>query len=67
MAQKGGPTRKRLLFSLYRDEEAADATEYGLMMAFMAVGIITTAHLYGTTLVGFFSAIVSRLPTFVPV
>lgn len=55
------------MFSLYRDEEAADATEYGLMMAFMAVGIITTAHLYGTTLVGFFSAIVSRLPTFVPV
>ena len=46
-----------------RDEEkGATAVEYGLMVALIAVAIITTVGLLGTGLDGLFQTVVDALP-----
>ncbi|RYB96369.1 Flp family type IVb pilin [Nocardioides glacieisoli] len=44
------------------DEKGATAVEYGLMVALIAVAIITTVGLLGTGLDGLFQTVVDALP-----
>ena len=45
-----------------RDDEGATAVEYGLMVALIAVAIITTVGLLGTKLNGLFGTVKDALP-----
>lgn len=45
-----------------RDDEGATAVEYGLMVALIAVAIITTVGLLGTKLNELFSTVKDALP-----
>lgn len=49
-----------------QNERGATAVEYGLMVALIAVAIITTVGLLGTNLNGLFSAVKGKIPTTVP-
>jgi len=61
-----------LLTALYnmvariRDDEGATAVEYGLMVSLIAVAIITTVGLLGTSLNDMFSAVKGKITTVVP-
>ena len=50
------------LFVKCQNEEGATAVEYGLMVALIAVAIITTVGLLGTGLDGMFQTVVDALP-----
>jgi pilus assembly protein Flp/PilA len=45
----------RTLRRLWRDEEAATATEYGIIAAILAVGLIAVLVLFRNRLVGMFT------------
>jgi pilus assembly protein Flp/PilA len=47
---------------LWTEEEGADATEYALLAALIAVAIIGTATTLGTSISGVFSTITAALP-----
>ena len=44
-----------------RDDEGATAVEYGLMVSLIAVAIIATVTLLGTTLSGLFTTVTGSL------
>lgn len=46
-----------LLRKLFGDESGADATEYALLAAFIAIAIIVGAGVLGTNLGAFFTAL----------
>jgi pilus assembly protein Flp/PilA len=49
------------LISFFKDEEGATAVEYGLMVALIAVVIITAVALLGTNLSSKFSEVASEV------
>ena len=53
----------KLLKRLFREEEGATAVEYGIMVALIAVVIITTVAALGTRLDGVFQTVRDALPT----
>ncbi len=46
-----------LIGKLLRDEEGADATEYALLAALIAIAIVGGATIWGQNLGGFFTAL----------
>lgn len=46
-----------------RDERGATATEYGLLVAFIALAIIAGVTLFGTALNGFFNDLKTAVDT----
>ena len=54
-------------FKVWRDsDEGATAVEYGLMVALIAVAIITTVGLLGTNLNSMFAAVKGKIVTAIP-
>ena len=53
--------KMKLLKRLFREEEGATAVEYGLMVALIAVVIITAVTLIGTNLTAIFNAVATAL------
>ena len=49
-----------------RDEKGATAVEYGLMVALIAVAIITAVALVGTNLSAMFTAVAGRITAVIP-
>jgi pilus assembly protein Flp/PilA len=47
----------------FQDESGASAVEYGLLVALIAVVIITAVALVGTNLTAVFNKVASTLPT----
>jgi len=47
------------LIAFFKDEEGATAVEYGLMVALIAVAIITAVTIIGTVVSGKFSQVAS--------
>jgi len=58
-------SRAHLVLELARADEAADATEYALMMSLAALAIIGGVLLLGTSLSSTFVSIRSSIPNFV--
>jgi pilus assembly protein Flp/PilA len=52
----------QMLMKLWKDEEAPTAVEYGIMVALIAVAIITFVAAVGTGLQGTFTAVSNQLP-----
>ncbi len=52
----------QLAKKLWRDEEGPTAVEYGLMVALIAIVIITAVQALGLTVQGTFSAMAAALP-----
>ena len=61
---KGGQARTDLFSRLCMQDEAADATEFALMLALVAVVIVSAVGLFGTTLSNTFTSLAGRLPIF---
>ena len=53
--------RMKKLIGFFKDEEGATAVEYGLMVALIAVAIITAVTLVGTNLTALFNEIAGEL------
>jgi pilus assembly protein Flp/PilA len=51
-----------LIKSLWNDESGATAVEYGIMVALIAVAIVTTVGLIGEGLDGAFQTVLDALP-----
>ena len=49
------------MLARFSDDEGATAVEYGLMVSLIAVAIITTVTLLGTTLSGLFTTVTGSL------
>ena len=61
---KGGHCRTDLLRKLAKDEEAADATEYALIVSLISLAIIGGVALFANSLAGAFGRLTTGLPVF---
>jgi pilus assembly protein Flp/PilA len=52
----------QMLRTLWRDEEAPTAVEYGLMVALIAVAIIVVVQTLGTALQDTFTGVTNAMP-----
>jgi pilus assembly protein Flp/PilA len=57
----GDKAMKQMLMKLWKDEEAPTAVEYGIMVALIAVVIITAVSLVGTNLDTLFTSVAGEL------
>lgn len=57
---------KQALVNFFRDEEGASAIEYGLIAGLVAVFLIASLTLLGTSLGTFFTGIATRLGILTP-
>ena len=64
MRQKGGWDRTSLFQRLCQEDQAADATEYALMLALIALSIAAGVRLVGTNLANGFTGIANKVPGF---
>jgi pilus assembly protein Flp/PilA len=48
-----------------RDERGATAVEYGLMVGFIAIAIVTAVQAFGQTIAGGFQPVVDMLATII--
>jgi len=61
---KGGLARTDFFARFCRDEEAADATEYALMLSLIAMVIVGAVAFFGSTLSTGFNNLTARFPSF---
>lgn len=52
----------RTLWTRFADDEGATALEYGVLVALIALIIVTGVGLFGRALDGFFTGIAARVP-----
>jgi Flp pilus assembly pilin Flp len=64
MAQKGGQNRTNLFGRFCREDEAADATEYALIVSLISLAIVAAVQALGLNLQDGFSNLASRFPAF---
>ena len=64
MAKKGGRNRTDLFRRFCREDEAADATEYALIVSLVSLAIAASAQALGVDLHNGFSNLASRIPAF---
>jgi Flp pilus assembly pilin Flp len=60
MARKEGFKGTELFGRLVRDEEAADAAEYALVVALIALAIVTSAKVLGLDIAGGYTQLTNR-------
>lgn len=66
VARKGGPSRTRLIQRLAREDEGADAAEYSLVAALIALAIVAGASLLGADLGAGYNSLANRFSTALP-
>ncbi len=54
------------LLAILKSDEGATAVEYGIMVALIAVAIITTVGLLGTNLNAMFTGVKNKIPAAIP-
>jgi Flp pilus assembly pilin Flp len=64
MAQKGGQNRTNLFRRFCREDEAADATEYALIVSLISLAIVAAVQALGLNLQNGFTNFASRFPAF---
>jgi len=61
---KGGHNRTNLIQRFCREDQAADATEYALIISLISLAIAAAVQTMGLNLQNGFSTIASRIPNF---